>query len=327
MHQYYYKTERRNKWLSEKPITIITFVICLICWGINCFYSTEFPTNSINKILKNKEIAYTIGLLAVLMIGFGIQRINDIEMFTGKRTPWPFTFFFLFFSTNVDLQPLSKAIIVLFCFVAFLYEMFKSYQMPEATINFFNASVYLGFASLFVPQILFFVLLMWNGMYNFRALELKGFLASLIGVMTIYWILLAWCVWMHDFSVYTQWFNELININFFPLKSLLQYHKPVLPCVLILTIISCFYIKMESSGNSVHIRMIQSFLINFSILSVILIFLYGDQVDLFQEVLYLPASMLIAHFFKTVKHRIMFILYYLILILLLFSFITNVWNS
>ncbi|MDR3246922.1 MAG: hypothetical protein LBT50_10910 [Prevotellaceae bacterium] len=320
----YYSTEKRNRVLPEKPAMAITFVICLICWGISYFHSEGLPISS--KILIYKEIAYIVGLLAVLTVGFVIQRINDLEMFVRERTRLPFMLFLLFFSTNAGLLPASEATIVIVCMVAFLYELFKSYQIPEATIRFFNASVYLGFAGLFVPQILFFVPLMWVGMYHFRVLELKSFLASLTGVMTVYWILLAWCVWTGDFSIYTGCYKELIHFNFFSVKSLFQYHGLALSGILILTVISCFYVKIDSFSNNVRTRMMLSFLINISVLSVILIFLYGDKADILQAVLYLSDAVLIAYFFTTAKIRAKLVLYYFMLILLLFSFISSLWS-
>jgi hypothetical protein len=322
----YYETEKRNRSLSENPAMVSSFVICLVCWGISYFYSRGFLTNNISKILINKELSYTIGFLTVLGAGFVVQRINDAEMFIRERTRLPLVLFLMLFSTNAGLLPVSEATIVILCIVALLYELFKSYQMPEATIRFFNVGAYLGFASLFVPQMLFFVPVIWMGMYNFRALEHKSFLASFLGVISVYWILLVWCVWSHDFSIYSEWLNDLIHINFFSIESLLQYRKLAFGAVLIMTVISCFYVKSDSFNNSVRTRMMLSFLINISVLSVILIFLYSDKSDMLQAVLYLSDAVLMAYFFKTVKRRLKLVLYYFMLLLFLFSFIANVWN-
>ena len=35
-------------------------------------------------------------------------------------------------------------------------------------------------------------------MYNFRSLTSRTFIASLLGVATVYWFLLGWCVWQRD---------------------------------------------------------------------------------------------------------------------------------
>jgi hypothetical protein len=324
----YNKTGKRDQLLSEKPAMIITFVICLTCWGIHYFYSAGFPTNNIGKTLINNKIAHTVGLLSVLVAGFAIQRISDREMFVRERTRFPFMLFLLFFSTNADLLPVGEATIVIFCFIALLYELFKSYQTPNATVRIFNAGLYLGFASLFVPQLIVFIPLMWIGMYDFRALEWKSFLASFIGVLTVYWILLGWCVWKHDFSPYTKGFEELFHVNLYPVASLFQYSRLATLGIMILAIVSCFYVKTDLLNNKVRTRMMLSFLVNMTVLLVILTFLYSDKADIFEAILYLSTAVLITCFFETAKLRIKFILvlYYFMLILLLFSFIVNVWK-
>jgi hypothetical protein len=322
----YYWTKRREGTLPEKPAMAVTLVTCLTCWLTGYFYPAVFPLNSTGKIFINREISCTVGLLAVLTVGFAIQKINDSEMLIRERTRLPFMFFLLFFSTHAGLPPVSAATAVILCFVFLLGELFRTYQKPEATVSFFNVGAYLGFASLFVPQMLFFAPAIWLGMYNFRSLEAKSFLATLTGILTIYWILLAWCLWTRDFSFYAEWFNDLIRIRFFPVASLLQYHRWALMEILILTLISCFQVKRESFYNNVRPRMMLSLLINISLMLVLMILLYGDRTDIFQAILYLPVAVLIACFLNTVKKRIRFVLYYFILIPLLFSFIAFIWN-
>jgi hypothetical protein len=322
----YYRTKMRDRSLPEKPAMVITFVTCLTCWLTCYFYPSGFSTDSAGKIFINKEISYTAGFLAVLTAGFIIQKINDSEMFIRERTRLPFMFFMLFFSTNAGLLPVSEATVAILCFVFILCDLFRTYQNPGATVNFFNAGTYMGFASLFVPQMLFFVPVIWFGMYNFRSLETKSFLASLIGVITLYWILLAWCVWTHDFSICVKWFNDLTRVHFFPVASLLQYHRWGLLEILILTFVSCFQVKKESFHNNIRPRMMLSFLINISLMLVVMIFLYGDRADIFQAILYLPVAVLTAYVFKSVKNWIKYVLYCFMLIPLLFSFIAFIWS-
>jgi hypothetical protein len=322
----YYNTEKRNRSLPEKTTAAITIIICPVCWGISYFYAKDFPINSVSEILINKGIVYMIGLLAMITAGFLIQRINDHEMFLKERTRLPLMLFLLFFSTNAVLLPVSNATIVIFCLVALLHELFKSYQKPEATVDFYNAGAYMGIASFFVPQMLFFVPAIWAGMYNFRALELKSFLASFTGIMTTGWIMLAWCVWKNDFSVYANWWNDLVYINFFPIESMLQYQRLALIGILILATVSCFYVKTGSFTNIVRMRTMLSFLVNITVLAVFLTFLYSDKADIFQAIIYLTGAVLIAYFSEAVKHWIKIALFYFMLAVLLFSFIASVWN-
>ena len=334
MPRNYYRTERQKRGLSELPIMIFVFSICLICWGVGYFYSIGFPIlvgegrmalwNFIGKIFINKEIAYIIGFLTLLTSGFAMQRISDTEMLARERTRLPFMLFMLLFSANAFLLPVSEATIIMICLAVYFFELFRSYQMPEATTSFFVAGLMLGIMSLFVPQMLFFLPLMWIGMYKLRVLEWKSFLASLVAVLMIYWIQLAWCVWINDFSLFTELWNDLIHIRFFALDTLLQYEKSAIWGVVILVIISLIYTRIYSFASSVHTRMMLSFLTDNIILSMVLIFLYSEKSVLFQATLFVPASVLIARFLRNIRQWIMIPLFFVFCLVLLFSFMISI---
>jgi hypothetical protein len=277
----------------------------------------------VNGIFVNKAAAYIIGMLSVLIIGFVLQKINNDEMFIEERTRLPFIIFLFFYSTNSALLPVSGIVIVLFCINFFFYEFFKSYQMPDDTLIFFNAGTYLGIASLFMSQVLWFIPLMWTGMYSFRSLSVKSFFSSLLSLMTIYWIALAWCVWNHDFTFLTELFSNLTKINIPTIGSLLQYYKLGL---LSLVFIICIYVKMNSIEKSVRLRIMLSFLIRFSALTIFLIFLYNDKSDFLQAILYLPACILVSYYFATARHRFRFAFYYFMIAFFTFSFFTRIWT-
>jgi hypothetical protein len=312
---------------------VISLVVCLLCWVAGYFFSVGFPlTDSesasslwrvVDGIFINKGTAYFIGMLSVVIIGFTLQKINNDEMFIEERTRLPLIIFLFFYSTNSALLPVSEVIIVLFCIDFFFYEFFKSYQKPEDTLVFYNAGTYLGIASLFMPQVLWFVPLMWTGMYSFRSLSFKSFFSSLLSVMTIYWIALAWCLWSHDFTFLSEIFNSFINVNLPAISSFLQYYKLGF---LLLVIIIFVYVKLNSIEKSVRLRIMLSFLIRFSVLTIFLIFIYDDKSDLLQAILYLPACILVSYYFATTRHRFRFVLYYFMIAFFTFSFFTRIWT-
>jgi hypothetical protein len=315
---------------------ILVFAVSLVCWGAGYFYSTGFPMHAvenqdtlwyfIGKIFINKEIGYIVGFLTLLISGFAVQRISDTEMLAKERTRLPFMLFLLFFSVNTFLLPVSEATIIIICLVVYFFELFRAYQAPEAGVSFFGSGLALGMASLFAPQMLFFLPLMWVGMYKFRALEWKTFWASLVAVLMIYWILLAWCVWTNDFSLFAGLWNGLIHIRFSTVEALFQYDKLPMWSVVILSIISLIHNRMHSFNTSNRTRMILSFLTDNIILTVALIFLYNDNAVI-QAILYVPAAILIARFLRSTGYRMAIFLFFVMSLLLLFSFIiSTVWN-
>jgi hypothetical protein len=182
----------------------------------------------------------------------------------------------------------------------------------------------LGIMSLFVPQILFFFPLMWIGMYKFRMLEWKNFLASLVATLMIYWILAAWCIWIDDFSFFGESSKELIHFRFFDPDALFQPEKLAMWSIVILLIISLIYNGMNSFDSSIRSRMILTLLTNNTLLTIALILLYSDHSVIFQAILCVPASILIARFLKSIRHWLTTVLLGILYLLLLYSFIVSI---
>ena len=333
--RYSLSTNTRRKTLSDLPYVALVFTVCLLCWTAGYLYFVGFPIADSNVILplwddlcsllSNRVIVYVLGLSLFLLSAFVIQRINDIEMLIRERTRIPFMLFILLVSSNAGLLPLKGVTFVLVCLVFVVYELFNSYQLPEATGKLFNAGVFIGVAGLFMPQALLFVPLLWIGMYQFRSLSYKSFMASLIGVLLIYWFVLAWCVWKHDFSILMSLYSSLANFDVFSF-TLFRYHYIGFAGMLLLLIVAFFHIQVDVFNNSVRVRQMLSFLLNMSAWSLVLLFLYSDNADSFMAILYIPASVVIAYFLENIRPRFCFILFYFMLALLCASYIMRIWS-
>ena len=334
--RYYLSTNKRKITLSDWPFLLATFSICLLCWVVGYLYSLGFPLTVNDAILPfwgrlcelmgNRLIVYVLGLLLVIMIAFVLHRINDNEMLISERTQLVFMFSVLLTSTNSGLLPFSEVTIVLLCFVFMIHELFDTYQLPEATGKLFNVGVLIGVSGLLMPQILWFMPLIWIGMYQFYSLTFRSFMASLIGVFIIYWFVLAWCVWTHDFSMFTSLYSSLVDISFFSIFLSFRYYHVGFVLLSILLLVTLFYIKMDAINNRVRVRQMLSFLLNLSFGSFVLICIYGGDTDSFLAIFYLPASILLAYYFENIHNRFKFLLYYFVLIISVFSFIIRIWS-
>ena len=334
--RYSLNTVKRKRTLSGWPAMFTTFSICLLCWGAGCIFSTGIPLAADSVVLPfwdivcawldNRYTGYLFGFLLMLLTAFIIQRISDIEVLISERTQLVFLFFVLLTSTNVALLPFGSVTIVLLCLVFMINELFTAYQLPDATGKMFNAGVLLGVAGLFMPQVLWFLPLLWIGMYQFLSLNYRSFMASLIGVMIIYWFVLAWCVWRSDFSMFSAMYVSLADFEFLGFVRPFLLYKAGFAGIILFLIPVLFHVKSDAVNNRIRVRKILSFLLNMSIWSLILTCLYGGSADSFLAILYLPASVLNAYFFENMNNRFRLWLYYFILALCVFSFVTRLWN-
>lgn len=322
--------------MSDWPSMLLIFTLSLLYWGVGYFYSIGFPLEEgravlplwgvICGFLTYKWILYVIGLLLLLLTAFVMQRISDMEMLIRERTRLPFLLFVLFISANIGLMPFQETTIVLLCLVFMIYELFKSYQQPEATGTLFNAGVLIGFAALFMPQVLWFVPLLWVGMYQFRSLSFRSLGASLIGVLLVYWFALGWCVWKHDYSMFSSSFSSLGDFKILGIATSLQYHQAGIAGILLILIMALFYTKIDAFNNSVRVRQMLFFLLNMAIWILFLMFLYGNDTDSFLAMLCLPGSILIAYFLENIHSRFRLVLYLFLLIFCVVSFVLRVWS-
>ncbi len=333
----YSKTSKRLKSLSDWPLILTTFAVSLACWGIAYSVSIGFPLmkegalytslwETVSLLFNNIILSYATGFVLTLFLAFLMQRIADLESLIKYRTRLPFVLFFLFLSTNIELLPFTETSVALLFLAFALYELFKSYRNPEMLGSTFKTAALLGFSSLFFPHILWFVPFLWIGMYKMYTLTLKNIAASLIGLFTIYWIVLGWCVWQNDFTIFVSLYAVLADFDFFHPGIFFQYYQIGFAGLLIFFLISILHIKRKSLTESVRIRQKISFLPDLSIGSLTLMFIYSQRAAAFMAIFYLPTSIAIAYLLSNLQHRSRFIVYYSILILLFASFSIRLWN-
>jgi hypothetical protein len=306
----------------------------MLCWILCYVYSIGFPLEKDKTsiplrplsvlLFDNKQIAYLSCLIIMIVVAFVIQRISDMEALIRKHTRLPFMLFLLLVSANAGLLSLREVAIVLLCLIFVIYNLFASYRSSDATGKHFNAGVLTGFAGLFMPPVLWFIPLLWVGMYQLHSLNFRSFMASFIGVCIVYWIVTACCLLRHDFSMMTSLYYGLTDFKILS-TEVFQYHRIGSAVVMVILVAAFFHIKTDKFGNSVRVRQMLSFLINMSVWSFILLLLYGGDSDSFPAVIYLPSSILITYFLENIKPVICFVLFYFMLFTCFASFLSRLW--
>ena len=217
-----YSYSRRHT-ISGPATFACTLMACVACWIVSYLNSVGYPVygevtapplwNAICQVLPGKAFTYAIGMLLMFGGAFLLHRANYVLVLIREKTLLPFLFYVLFISTNPDFLPLKSTSVGVFCLILAIYQLFTSYHDPGAKSKAYNASLLIGIGSLLWVHILWFIPLFWIGMYNFRSLSIRTFLASLLGVGTVYWFLLGWCIWFRDFTPFTIPFATLFKIR------------------------------------------------------------------------------------------------------------------
>ena len=186
-----------RRYTIATPMThLYMLCACIFCWIVGYVDSVGYPVygevtapplwNALCLVLPGKLFTYLIGFLLMAGGAFLVHRVNYALMLIREKTLLPFLFYALLTSTNPDFFPLKSTSVGVFCLILALYQLFTSYHDPDATDKAYNASLIISIGSLLWIHILWFLPLFWLGMYNFRTLNIRTFVASLFGISTVY---------------------------------------------------------------------------------------------------------------------------------------------
>ena len=321
---------------GKLSIFLFINIACILCWIAGYIFSIGYPVygeisapplwNYICQIMPEKGITFMIGFFLMVGGAFLVHMANYSLMLIREKTLLPVLFYMLLSSTNLDFFPIKSASFGVFCLVLAIYQLFISYHNPYNTYRAFNASFIIGVESLLWTYILCFLPLFWFGMYKFRSLNIRSFVASVMGVITIYWFVFGWCVWQSDYSALSIPYHTLFKIQ--PLQIFNSEWTDWIGIIygVILISIASINIITHKHEDNLRIRQFLSFLILMTVWSFGLFFLYEQSSEEFLQVIGLPASILIAHFFTVVKGKYVFWMFNVSLIAYFIFFILRIWN-
>lgn len=309
--------------------------VCFGAWLIGYLFSIGFPVygevsaaplwNAFCQILTIKEVVYLLGFL--LMVGGAslLQKLNYELGIIRNKSLLPLFLNMLLISTNLNFFPLTPATFGVFFMIIAINRLFMSYHQPEDKSAAFNASFVIALGSLLWIHILWFIPLFWHGMYRFRTLTIRTFLASLLGMITVYWFQLGWCVWTKDFTPF-EIFPSLFKIQFLSLEYTDWINWLEIFGVAFITLIAIMNIISHDSDDNQRTRQYLYHLILFCFWSFGLAILFQSSADKFLQVACIPCSLVLAHFFTLVQNRAARWLFYFTLLFLVTLLIIRLWS-
>ena len=269
--------------------------------------------------------AYAIGLLLMFGGAFLIQRMNYVVGLIREKTALPFLFFVLLISTNPAFFPLKSTSVGVVCLVLGLYQLFLSYHNTATQGLAYNWALLIGAGSLFWIPILWFMPLFWFGMYQLRSLSFRTFGATLFGFLTVYWLVLGWCVWQHDFTWFTGSFPVLVRFR--PAVAPVDvWHLVILAWTGLLVLAAAINIFTHEYSDSLRTRENLSFLVVFCGWTLVPYFLY-DSSEEFLVAACIPSSILMAHFFTVKWNKWVRGLFYLTIMAFMGFWWLEIWNN
>lgn len=322
--------------MTTPSVYVYMLVLCLVCWLTGYLQSLGYPLygevtasplwNGICALLPNKWAIYLTGLALTLGGAFFVHRANYVMVLTREKTWLPFLYYLFFTSVNPDLFPFRPTTAAVFCMVLSLYFLFLAYHDTRASAPVFTSAFMMGLGSLLWVHILWFLPLFWVGMYHFRTLSMKTFLASLLGVLTVYWSLLAWCAWQADYTMFAAPFSNLVAVHPLRLADVGWIDWLSLGVMVALTAVSAVNILTHEQEDSLRSRQFLVFLMLMTGWSLILSFFFRQSAEEFLGIACVPMAILVARFFTVVKEKPALILFHATTALLFAFLVLRLWN-
>lgn len=226
---------------------------------------------------------------------------------------------FLFDSTDVW--------VVQFCVITAYLILFKCYQNKRAQGLVFYAFFFIGIASVFFIQILFFVPFLWIMMRtNLMTFNIRLLLASLIGLTAPYWFLSGWFIFngtsylllAHIKSIAE--FAPLFQYDFSNLHIIITFVY-----ITVIAIIGSFHFMRNSYKDKIRIRMIYEIFITMNALTFVFIILQPQHIKPLLSIMTINSSVLAAHYIALTHTKTTNITFYCLAICTIGLTVYNLW--
>lgn len=276
--------------------------------------------------MPGKLFTYLIGVLLMVGGAFMIYRANYALMLIREKTLLPVFFYILLISTNKDFLPLKSTSFGVFFLILAIYYLFISYHNQNCQRYIFNASFVIAIGSLLWVHILWFLPVFWYGMYKFRAITMQTFLASILGILTVYWFVGCYCFWIQNFDMFTIPFDSIFKIRPLSIRGNDWFDWITIGCMAGWVLIASINILTHEYEDNLRTRQFLSFLILLTVFSFGLYFLYEQSSEEFLQIACFPASVLISHFFTVVRNKYIFWLFHVSVVIFIILLLLRVWN-
>ena len=248
--------------------------------------------------------AATVYVMVELSNSNALLRVRS-RMVSGVFMALSCTACFLFDNLPGSIVQLSMALS--------LYLLFQTYQSPQSIGRVYYAFLFVGVGSLFFPQLLLFVPLLWVLMatqlqvYGWRVLT-----ASLLGLLTPAWLIMSWLIFKGDLSMATEWIDKLTTFSLpFVEDGLNLLQMAVLGFVAVTGMAGVFHFWQKSFEDKTRVRLLYGFLTALSVSFIVAVLLLPGHYDPLMRLAIVCVSPLVAHFFTFTRTRLTNILFLL----------------
>ena len=212
------------------------------------------------------------------------------------------------------LFPSLRGAILQLCFICSIIILFHSYQDRQSAGTTYYGFLMLGVASMAFIHVVFLIPLLWLLMAtNLQSLSWRTFGASLLGLLTPYWVSSCWFIYQEDFTFLITHFEGLATFEFpfdYSSLSICQISYYILIVILMLTGI-VHYVR-QHHGDKIRIRMLYGFFAWMDLTTLVFLAIQPQHYDALIPIATVCTAPLLAHFIALTHTKVTNIAFFVI---------------
>lgn len=238
-----------------------------------------------------------------LLAGYIIIELNTSYSLIRTRTSFHVSLYAIFVGVSLFLHPFQTVWYTIPLFLLALHQLCRTLESDEKVTSLFHAFFLLAIAILLEPHFVLLLPFFWLGMFILNAQSGKGFLASLLGLATPYWLLLAYTFLKDDVTPFDSLYQSTtlispLNYSAVPALPQLLIMGAILFITLICTLYYLNHTYLDKSRTRTYFYLL--LLCQFTLYSIMVLF--PLRMELFFA-LSLPISALVTGHFFTLTHN------------------------
>ena len=254
-----------------------------------------------------------------------LNNANQLLRVVSQATP---AFLLLLTGVSIFIFPDLRSGIVQLCGIAVYFMIFHCEQRKASPGWVFYGFFCLGLASMVFVQMLYYVPVLWLLMAtNLRALTAKTFWASILGIITPYWLGLGYYLYQGGFDQLTGHFARLAE--FAPLGdySMLGEQQWVsLGWTALLAFIGIVHYTRKGYQDKTRTRLLTQVFIVVDVLTIAFLLLQPQHYTLLMALIIVNTAPLVAHFITLTHTWLTNISFFIIIIITLAIIAYNLWT-
>ncbi len=226
------------------------------------------------------------------------------------------------------LFPSLRGIVMETCLIGALLILFNTYQDKDAPGTTYYAYVLFGCCTLAFPLFVWFVPLLWVlSATQLQTTSWRNWGASVLGLLTPYWIGLCWVAWKEDFGILTNHLVKMVEFNVtLHFANALNYSQLlVLALLAVLAVVGVIHYLRKHHDDKIRIRLLYGFFIWLLVAATLALLLMPQHYDAFVRIIIVCTAPLAGHFLALTNTKVTNIAFFVILTITVLITAYNAW--